>query len=136
MCIIILDMDKQLKAYRFRIYPNATQRQQLAVEFGNARFAWNTALFARQQARLLHGRVDLGERVNRKTGEVRKVDKDAKKLTIRHGEIKNLDMPAMTMVFQVKDDAMLDKVKAGDKIRFVALKSDSGYVATDIQVTR
>ena len=73
MCIIILDMDKQLKAYRFRIYPNATQRQQLAVEFGNARFAWNTALFARQQARLLHGRVDLGERVNRKTGEVRKV---------------------------------------------------------------
>ncbi|MBK8191597.1 MAG: hypothetical protein IPK79_14265 [Vampirovibrionales bacterium] len=43
----------------------------MAVEFGNARFAWNTALFARQQARLLHGRVDLGERVNRKTGEVR-----------------------------------------------------------------
>ena len=73
MCIIILDMDKQLKAYRFRIYPNATQRQQLAVEFGNARFVWNVALFARQQARLLHGRVDLGERVNRKTGEVRKV---------------------------------------------------------------
>jgi len=73
MCIIILDMDTQLKAYRFRIYPNAAQRQQLAVEFGNARFAWNTALFARQQARLLHGRVDLGERVNRKTGEVRKV---------------------------------------------------------------
>ena len=70
------------------------------------------------------------------TGEVRKVDKDARKLTIRHGEIKNLDMPAMTTVFQVENDALLDKVKAGDKIRFVALKSDSGYVATDIQVTR
>jgi putative transposase len=42
--IIILDMDKQLKAYRFRIYPNAAQRQQLAVEFGNARFVWNRCL--------------------------------------------------------------------------------------------
>ncbi len=73
MCIIILDMDTQLKAYRFRFYPNAAQREQLAVEFAHARFVWNTALFARQQARLLHGRVDLGERVNRKTGEVRKV---------------------------------------------------------------
>ena len=36
-------------------------------------------------------------------GEIRKVDKDAKKLTIKHGEIKSLDMPPMTMVFQVKD---------------------------------
>ena len=58
------------RAHKFRIYPNAAQRQQLAVEFGNARFVWNTALFARQQVRLLHGRADLGERVNRKTGEV------------------------------------------------------------------
>ena len=58
-------------------------------------------------------------------GEVRKVDKEAKKLTIKHGEIRNLDMPAMTMVFQVRDEAMLDKVRAGDKIRFVALKSRS-----------
>ena len=66
-------MDKQLKAYRFRIYPNADQRQQLAVEFGNARLAWNMGLFVRQQARLLHGRVDLGERVDRTTGEVRAV---------------------------------------------------------------
>jgi Cu/Ag efflux protein CusF len=69
-------------------------------------------------------------------GEVRKVDKDAKKLTIRHGEIKNLDMPPMTMVFQVKDDGMLDKVKVGDKVRFVARKSDTGLVVTDIQVSK
>ena len=53
-------------------------------------------------------------------GEVRKVDKDAGKITIKHGEIKNLDMPAMTMVFRVKDPAMLDEVKAGDKIKFAA----------------
>lgn len=66
-------------------------------------------------------------------GEIKKVDKDNKKLTIKHGEIRNLDMPAMTMVFQVKDATLLDKVKAGDKIRFVAEKSADGYVVTDVQ---
>src|SRR3972149_687080 len=53
-------------------------------------------------------------------GEVRKVDRDAQKITIRHGPIRNLDMPAMTMVFRVKDPAMLDLVKAGDKVKFAA----------------
>jgi Cu(I)/Ag(I) efflux system periplasmic protein CusF len=66
-------------------------------------------------------------------GEVRKVDKDAKKLTIRHGEIKSLDMPPMTMVFQVKDEAMLDKLKVGDKIRFAVEKASSGFVVTEIK---
>lgn len=51
-------------------------------------------------------------------GEVRKVDMGSKKITLKHGEIKNLDMPPMTMVFQVKDPAMLEKVKAGDKVQF------------------
>ena len=46
-------------------------------------------------------------------GEIRKVDKDAKKLTIKHGPLQSLDMPAMTMVFQVKDPAMLEQVKVG-----------------------
>ena len=54
------------------------------------------------------------------TGEVRKVDKEAKKITIKHGEIRNLEMPAMTMVFQVKDAAVLDRVRAGDKVTFRA----------------
>ena len=53
-------------------------------------------------------------------GEVRRVDKDAKKITIKHGPLQSLDMPAMTMVFRVKDPAMLDRVKTGDKIRFEA----------------
>lgn len=66
-------------------------------------------------------------------GEVRKVDKDAKKITLKHGEIKNLGMPPMTMVFQAKDLAILDKVKAGDKIRFKAEKSGGGIVVTEIQ---
>ena len=51
-------------------------------------------------------------------GEVRKIDTSANKITLKHGEIKNLDMPPMTMVFQVKDPAMLEKVKAGDKVQF------------------
>ena len=66
-------------------------------------------------------------------GEIRKVDKDTKKITIKHGEIKNLDMPGMTMVFQVKDPALLDKVKTGDKVRFKAEKASGAIVVTDIQ---
>lgn len=69
-------------------------------------------------------------------GEVRKVDQAARKLTIKHGEIKNLGMPAMTMVFQAKDGVMLDALKAGDKIRFVAEQAPSGLVVTDIQLAR
>ena len=66
-------------------------------------------------------------------GEIRKVDKDTKKITIKHGEIKNLEMPGMTMVFQVKDPAMLDQVKTGDKVRFKAEKSNGALVVTEIQ---
>lgn len=66
-------------------------------------------------------------------GEVRKVDKDARKITLRHGEIKQLDMPAMTMVFQVKDPAMLDKVKAGDKVKFKAAGTGGALTVTEIE---
>lgn len=66
-------------------------------------------------------------------GEVRKVDMENKKITLKHGDIKNLDMPGMTMVFQVKDPAMLDKVKTGDKVRFKAEKANGAIVVTDIQ---
>jgi len=66
-------------------------------------------------------------------GEVRKVDKDNKKITLKHGEIKDLDMPAMTMVFQVADPSMLDKVKAGDKVQFRATKDGGKYTVTLIQ---
>lgn len=68
--------------------------------------------------------------------EVRKVDKEAGKLTLKHGEIKNLDMPPMTMVFQVKEPALLDKVKAGDKVKFRAEKASSGYVVTAVEVAK
>ena len=69
-------------------------------------------------------------------GEVRKVDKDAKKITLKHGPIKNLDMPGMTMVFQVKDPALLDKLDkltAGDKVKFSADQLQGAIVVTAIE---
>ena len=70
-------------------------------------------------------------------GEVRKVDKDAKKITIKHGPIPAIDMPAMTMVFQVKDPAMVDKVKVGDKVKFEAELLPGGRtVVTRIEVAK
>lgn len=67
-------------------------------------------------------------------GEVRKVDKDAQKITLRHGPLPDLDMPKpMTMVYQVKDPAMLDKVKAGDRIRFKAEKINGAFTLTTIE---
>jgi Cu(I)/Ag(I) efflux system periplasmic protein CusF len=65
-------------------------------------------------------------------GEVRKIDKAQSKVTLRHGEIKNLDMPAMTMVFRVKDATQLDSVAVGDKVKFAAEKIDGNYVVTQI----
>lgn len=66
-------------------------------------------------------------------GEVRKVDKAAGKITLKHGPIPSLDMATpMTMVFRAKDPAMLDKVKAGDKIRFKADKIQGAYTVTEI----
>ena len=53
-------------------------------------------------------------------GEVRKVDRAAGKLTIKHGPMPKFDMPAMTMAYRVKDKAMLEQLKPGDKIRFDA----------------
>jgi Cu(I)/Ag(I) efflux system protein CusF len=66
-------------------------------------------------------------------GEVRKVDKETGKVTLKHGEIKNLEMPGMTMVFQVKDPALLEKVKAGDQVSFTADKVNGAYTVLTIE---
>jgi Cu/Ag efflux protein CusF len=67
-------------------------------------------------------------------GEVRKVDKAAGKISLKHGEIKNLDMPPMSMVFQVQDPALLNKVKLGDKVLFTADKIDGNYTVMSIEL--
>ena len=66
-------------------------------------------------------------------GEVRRVDKDAGKVTLKHGPIANLDMPAMSMVFRAKDPTLLDKLKEGDKVRFKAEKIQGALTVTEIQ---
>ena len=68
--------------------------------------------------------------------EVRKVDKEAGKLTLRHGPLTNLDMAAMTMVFRVADAKMLDAVKQGDKVRFAAEKVNGQFTVTQIELVR
>lgn len=69
-------------------------------------------------------------------GEIKKVDKEAGKLTIKHGELKNLGMPGMTMVFKVQDPAMLDQVKQGDKVRFAADKVGGALTVTAIEAAK
>lgn len=65
-------------------------------------------------------------------GEVRRVDKENGRITVRHGPLAHLEMPAMTMVFRVKDPALLDKIKVGDKIRFRAEKQQGALVITEV----
>jgi len=69
-------------------------------------------------------------------GEVRKIDKSAGKITLKHGDIKNLDMPGMTMVFRAKDPTALDSLKVGDKVRFHAEKAEGAIVVTEIEAVK
>ncbi len=64
---------------------------------------------------------------------VRKVDKSARKITLRHERIENLDMDGMTMVFQVQDPALLDQVQAGDSVRFTADQIRGAYTVLSIE---
>ena len=68
--------------------------------------------------------------------EVRKIDKESGKITLKHGAIKNLDMPGMTMVFKAKDPAELDKLQAGDKVRFKAEKTNGAIYAREISLVK
>ena len=66
-------------------------------------------------------------------GDMRKIDRDAQKITLKHGEIKNLGMPGMTMVFKVRDAALLDKVQVGSRVRFTAKSADGTIIVTAIE---
>ncbi len=69
-------------------------------------------------------------------GEIRKVDKAASKITIKHGDIPSIEMPPMTMVFTVKDAALLDIAKPGDKVRFDVMNEGGKYVVTRLEPDR
>jgi Cu/Ag efflux protein CusF len=66
-------------------------------------------------------------------GQVTKIDKAAKKVTIRHGEIKNLNMPPMRMVFQVRDPALLEKIKPDQDVKFKVIEEKGAYIVTAIE---
>ena len=66
-------------------------------------------------------------------GEIRKIDKDNGKLTIKHGEIKHMEMPPMTMVFQVRDPASLTGLAVGDPVRFTADRLLGVYTVLQIE---
>ncbi len=68
--------------------------------------------------------------------EVRRIDREQHKLTLKHGPLKKFDMPAMTMVFRVADPKMLDGLKEGDKVTFDADKVNGAYTVTAIQPAR
>lgn len=70
------------------------------------------------------------------TGEVKKVDKTAGKMTIKHGPLENLGMGAMTMAFRVKEPVTLDQVNVGDKIRFVAEQPNGQLTVTKLEKQR
>jgi Cu/Ag efflux protein CusF len=73
---------------------------------------------------------------NMADGEVRNGDRENKKMTINHGELKNLDMPRMTMVFPIRNATLLETFKASDKVKFVANKLDGVFFVTDIQLAK
>ena len=99
------------------------------------------AMTALAQAPADHGKMDHGHAGAMKPaqpndvtdGEIRKIDKAAGKVTIKHADIKNLDMPAMTMVFQATDKALLDRIQVGDKVKFKAASDNGKLMVTDIQ---
>ncbi len=65
-------------------------------------------------------------------GEVVKIDDKAGRVTLKHGEIKHLDMPAMTMSFKVRSPSLLEGLKSGDRVRFVAERIDGQFTVTQI----
>ena len=84
-------------------------------------------------AQMDHSKMDATQMASMTDGEVRKVDKEAGKVTIKHGDIKNLDMPGMTMIFVAKEKSLLDKIQAGDKVKFAVINDGGKLVVTEIQ---
>lgn len=87
-------------------------------------------------AQMDQNKMDATQMAPMTDGEIRKVDKDAGKVTIKHGAIKNLDMPGMTMIFTAKEKSLLDKIQAGDKVKFAVINEGGKMVVTDIQTVK
>ena len=104
----------------------------LAIAFTGASFAQTTGDHSTHHAALAapQASAPMAE------GEVRKIDKEQGKVTLRHGPIANLEMPGMTMVFKVADPKMLDNLKEGDKVKFSADRLNGAITVTAIEVAK
>jgi len=90
---------------------------------------------ASTQAHVAHGGAPYLAQAEtaRGEGEVRKIDKAAGKVTIKHGPLEGINMPAMTMVFRPKDPAMLDSLKEGDQIKFTTTRQGGAFTLETIE---
>ena len=111
---------------KLRLFLSATALAITALA-GNPVFA---------QMNMDHGKMGMAAAPGMTDGEVRKIEKDAGKISTKHGEIKHMEMPGMTMVFVVKDKALLDKTAIGAKIQFMVMSESGQMVVTDIQPTK
>ena len=96
--------------------------------------AWFTTVYAQDKHHSPADAVSAVFASHMADGEIKKINRDSKKMTIKHGDIKSLDMPGMTMVFQIRDTALLETFKAGDKVKFVIEKLDGAFVVTSMQL--
>jgi Cu(I)/Ag(I) efflux system periplasmic protein CusF len=99
--------------------------------FTTTAFLLTTALLASTGFAALSAHAQAG--LPQTEGEVRKIDTAAGKITLKHAEIKNLDMPAMSMAYAVKDPALLQKVKPGDKVNFTMDKIKGAFTLVSIE---
>jgi Cu/Ag efflux protein CusF len=68
------------------------------------------------------------------SGEILKIDAGAGKITLKHEQIPNFGMPAMTMLFKAGDPAMLAQFKAGDKVRFAIDKVEGALTIVSLEL--
>ena len=108
-----------------------TIKQILAISAVAVGIALPMSSFA--QASMEPGKTEAAQSASLTDGEIKKVDLDNGKVTIKHGEIKHMDMPGMTMVFTAKDKSLLSNVKPGDKVKFMVVNEGGKMVVTDIQ---
>jgi len=105
-------------------------KQFLSVSAVALGLALPTGSFAQATA---PAKAEASQQMSMTDGEIRKVDLDNGKVTIKHGDIKHLDMPGMTMVFTAKDKSLLSSVKPGDKVKFMVVHENGKMVVTEIQ---
>jgi Cu(I)/Ag(I) efflux system protein CusF len=118
---------------------HAQTRRLLALSALAAVMAWPVASFA-QNSTAANTAVTVANEsapavsAGMTDGEVKKINLDTGKITIKHGPIAHIDMPGMTMVFTAKDKNLLTNLKLGDKIKFMAVDENRKMVVTDIKV--